>query len=177
MCIQPAEMTTIIANPDVFRKKIIERLEPLVPDEVFAWNLEMGVFNYAVREAAAKKTMKKWENPLFVQIYKDRLRSIHANLGAPDVAARIAAGRLTAQELAFATHQDMAPDVWRPMIDAKLKRDASKYVNDTCANTDMFTCGKCKSTSCFYYEQQTRSADEPMTMFVSCLSCGKNWKQ
>jgi hypothetical protein len=23
---------------------------------------------------------------------------------------------------------------------------------------------------------QTRSADEPMTVFVSCLSCNRNWK-
>lgn len=28
-----------------------------------------------------------------------------------------------------------------------------------------------------YYEKQTRSADEPMTVFGTCLDCGKKWRQ
>ena len=40
----------------------------------------------------------------------------------------------------------------------------------------LFTCSKCKSKKTTYYEMQTRSADEPMTAFVSCLNCGKRWK-
>jgi DNA-directed RNA polymerase subunit M/transcription elongation factor TFIIS len=40
----------------------------------------------------------------------------------------------------------------------------------------LFTCGRCKSQKTTYYEMQTRSADEPMTVFVSCLNCEKNWK-
>jgi len=40
----------------------------------------------------------------------------------------------------------------------------------------LFKCGRCKSMKTSYYEMQTRSADEPMTVFVSCLNCGKNWK-
>ena len=44
------------------------------------------------------------------------------------------------------------------------------------ANTDNFTCYRCKSKRCSYYQLQTRSADEPMTTFVTCIDCGNRWK-
>ena len=37
-------------------------------------------------------------------------------------------------------------------------------------------CFKCKKRKCSYYQMQTRSADEPMTTFVTCLLCGNNWQ-
>eukprot|EP00826_Nyctotherus_ovalis_P040862 TRINITY_DN4060_c0_g1_i23.p3 TRINITY_DN4060_c0_g1~~TRINITY_DN4060_c0_g1_i23.p3 ORF type:complete len:108 (-),score=36.34 TRINITY_DN4060_c0_g1_i23:124-447(-) len=40
----------------------------------------------------------------------------------------------------------------------------------------MHKCGKCKGNKTTYYQQQTRSADEPMTTFVRCLDCGNSWK-
>jgi transcription elongation factor S-II len=43
--------------------------------------------------------------------------------------------------------------------------------------TDMFKCRRCGSRSCNYYEMQTRSADEPMTQFITCLDCNNHWKQ
>lgn len=39
-----------------------------------------------------------------------------------------------------------------------------------------FKCYKCKSNKCTFYALQTRSSDEPMTLFVTCLTCGNNWK-
>lgn len=66
--------------------------------------------------------------------------------------------------------------------------------------TDMFICSKCHGKSCTYtqvrvhlqadrplfshwsspprscVQVQTRSADEPMTTFVLCNSCGNRWK-
>ena len=45
------------------------------------------------------------------------------------------------------------------------------------AVTDSFTCRKCRSKKCTYYELQTRSADEPMTLFITCIDCGTKWKQ
>ena len=59
---------------------------------------------------------------------------------------------------------------------ALITRSASTSGNNMQASTDMFTCRKCKSKKCSYYELQTRSADEPSTIFVTCLECGKNWK-
>jgi len=39
-----------------------------------------------------------------------------------------------------------------------------------------FTCKKCKGTKTSHYSLQTRSADEPMTVFVCCLTCGNRWR-
>lgn len=39
------------------------------------------------------------------------------------------------------------------------------------------TCGVCKSRKISSYQQQTRSADEPMTTFAKCLACGKRWRE
>ena len=39
-----------------------------------------------------------------------------------------------------------------------------------------FTCRKCKQNKTVHSERQTRSADEPMTIFVACLTCGNRWR-
>ena len=39
-----------------------------------------------------------------------------------------------------------------------------------------FTC-KCGSRNTTFYEMQTRSADEPMTQFITCLDCKNKWRQ
>ena len=37
-------------------------------------------------------------------------------------------------------------------------------------------CKKCKSNAVDTEQKQTRSADEPMTTFVTCLECDRRWK-
>ena len=44
------------------------------------------------------------------------------------------------------------------------------------SETSEFTCGRCKRNKTTYYQLQTRSADEPMTTFVTCLHCNNKWK-
>lgn len=167
----------IVENPEEFRENVCKKLSIKIPDLTFVKNLEKGIFNYAIKEANTKKTIKKWDNQYFVHIYVDRLRSIYMNLKNPGLMSQIELREITPQALAFATHQEMCADRWTLLIERKIKRDASKYVNNIKASTDMFTCKKCKSKKCSYYELQTRSADEPMTVFITCLDCGKHWKQ
>ena len=104
------------------------------------------------------------------------MRSIYLNLKNPKLLDSLKSSEINTETLAYMTHQEMNPDHWKGLIDKKMRRDANKYNNNTQASTDMFTCGKCKSKRCTYYELQTRSADEPATIFVTCLECGKNWK-
>lgn len=165
-----------ISNPEKFRQNVVAKLLLILEDERTTINLEKGVYNYAIKESGNRKIIKKWENPHFTQIYTDRLRSIYINLKNPELLHQIKNGEITSQTMAFMSHQEMNPQGWRKLIDAKIKRDANKYSNNTQASTDMFTCKKCRGKRCTYYELQTRSADEPATIFVTCLDCGKNWK-
>ena len=121
--------------------------------------------------------MKKWENSPFVQLYVDRLRSLYMNLKHEDILHAIQNDELKVQTYAFMTHQEMKPSIWKELLEKKALMENSKFETDLVANTDMFTCGKCKSKKCSYYTMQTRSADEPETIFISCLDCGKNWKR
>jgi transcription elongation factor S-II len=40
----------------------------------------------------------------------------------------------------------------------------------------LYFCGKCKGSQTTYTQAQIRSADEPMTVFISCLNCNHSWK-
>tara|TARA_B100000900_G_C20558612_1_gene707873 strand:- start:57 stop:581 length:525 start_codon:yes stop_codon:yes gene_type:complete len=160
----------------LFRDNIRKGLNKFVDNETISTNLEIGVYKYAYKEARQKKILKKWDNKKFLQIYIDRLRSIYINLKNVDLLNNIKSGEITPQSIAFMTHQEMNPNRWKILIENKMKRDENKYNTNLEASTDMFTCKKCKSKRCTYYELQTRSADEPATIFVTCLDCGKNMK-
>jgi transcription elongation factor S-II len=165
-----------IENPELFRKNICEKLKQLLDSEKKAVNLEKGVFNYSLKEAALRKVVKKWDNPYYIQIYLDRLKSVYVNLGNEQLLNLVKTGSISVKTLAFMTHQEMQPEKWEALIQAKIKKDKSKYDTQQEAMTDTFKCRKCQSNKCSYYQMQTRSADEPMTTFVTCLECANRWK-
>ena len=164
-----------IENSELFRSNIRAKINEKLKNEKHSINLEKGIFNYALKEADQRKIVKKWDNKHFVQIYLDRLRSIYINLN-DSIIEQINNGTVKAHVVAFMTHQELNPDKWTTLIEAKAKRDANKFETNIAAATDTFTCRKCKGNQCTYYQMQTRSADEPMTCYISCVLCGNRWK-
>ena len=164
-----------IDNVDSFRANVRQKLDAILHNEKNSSNLEKGVFNYALKEAEYRKVVKKWDNKFFVQIYLDRLRSIFTNLKG-EVLQQINDGTMKPHVVAFMTHQELSPDKWDEMIKAKIIRDKNKFETTISASTDTFTCRKCKGNQCTHYCQQLRSADEPTTIFVQCITCGNRWK-
>ena len=164
-----------IQHPEKFSANVSKKLNEFLNEEKDSINMEKAIYNYTLKEATNKKIIKKWDNPGFIQIYVDHLRSIYFNL-KPALLEKIKNGEILAQQVPFMTHQELQPEKWSKLIELKIKRDKSKFENNVEASTDTFTCRKCKSNKCSYYQLQTRSADEPMTIYVTCLSCDNRWK-
>lgn len=170
-----------VSNPIEFRKNVCLHLHRLIGSPLFSQksteNIEKSIYNYCIKMASERNIVKKWDNPFFVQLYTDRLRSIYLNLKlSEDFRQRLLTKEIKPHELGGISHQDMAPEKWKKLIEDKKVRDENKYTPKLEASTDNFTCRKCKSKECSYYQLQTRSADEPMTTFVTCIKCSNRWK-
>lgn len=166
-----------ITDPTKFRKNIVLKLNEWTKNEKISKNLERGIYNFAIQHSKEKSIVRKWENSAFAQIYIDRLRSIYRNLKSnPELATALQQFKFKAHTLAFMTHQEMCPERWKVLIQTKKIKEENIYAPKLDANTDNFTCRRCKSKRCSYYQLQTRSADEPMTTFVTCIECGNRWK-
>ena len=68
-----------ITNPENFRENIRKKLKERVlsfydsQSDIFSKNMEKGIYNYTIKESNRRKIIKKWANPLFVQLYIDML--------------------------------------------------------------------------------------------------------
>ncbi|CAI5512412.1 unnamed protein product [Closterium sp. Naga37s-1] len=113
--------------------------------------------------------------------YKNKFRSISFNLkdpSNPDLRRRVLLGDVSAVDLAVMSPEDMASDSRkRENEEVKRKKTFEAMRGQTMgATTDMFKCGKCNQRKTTYFQMQTRSADEPMTTYVTCLVCQNRWK-
>lgn len=160
------------------RENIVKKLDDILNNEKRSINLEKAIYNWSIQQATTKNIVKKWDNPQFIQLYQDKLRCLYLNLksNSSTLLQRINNKEIKVKDLPFMSHQEIQPELWRPIIEAKIKRDKSKCEINLEAATDEFTCFKCKKNRCTYYQLQTRSADEPMTTFVTCVNCGNRWK-
>lgn len=165
-----------VSEPEIFRANVKLNLGEILDDTKAGDNLERGIYNAVLQSADEKNIVKKWENEYFVQLYADKFRSLYVNLQKPEVKKLITEKEIKPHKLAFMTHQEMQPTKWAALIEDLKIKNQNKYTPKIEASTDNFTCYKCKSKECSYYQLQTRSADEPMTTFVTCIKCGNRWK-
>lgn len=101
----------VVTNPEQFRKNITDKvIFPILKDEKKAKNLEIGIYNFSIQEATYKKTIKKWDNCYFVQIYIDKLRTICYNLkNFKNILDSINDNTYKVQDIAFMIHQELVP--------------------------------------------------------------------
>ena len=171
-----------IKEPEKFRQNIVNKFFEIVEDNNISKNIEKGIYNHTIQKAKKQQIIRKWTNSYFVQIYLFKLYAVYLNLKKDSsiqnksLLERLKKKEFLAHKLAFMSHQEMFPKIWKNLIDAKIKRDETLCTTNMEAATDEFKCYKCKLRKCTYYQMQTRSADEPMTTFVTCLNCGANWK-
>ena len=144
--------------------------------------LEKGIFENAFKYAQKNYVPRSWKSPIFVEIYRQLVRLVLSNIHPdspvknPRLLSRILDGEFTLYELPSLTSYEMFPEKWFELRDKQLQREQKILEGNKSRATDQFKCRRCGKRECTYYELQTRSADEPMTIFVTCLNCGKEWR-
>jgi transcription elongation factor S-II len=116
-------------------------------------------------------------------IKKAKYRSVVFNLNDPenpDLRRKVLLGQIKPEVLVSMSAVEMASQKrQRENIQIRLK-SLSRCLHDADlkekASTDMFQCSRCQDRKCTYYQLQTRSADEPMTTYVTCVNCNNHWK-
>jgi len=159
-----------------YRDKTYLELQKLFSDDKLSKNMEIGIFNYTIKASTFNKITKDWKNIYFKLLYKQRAKTMLINLkNIPELITNLKTKKIKVEDISFYTHQELNPELWKELIDEKIKIDKNKYENCPKINSE-FKCRKCQSNNCSYYQLQTRSADEPMTTFVNCLDCGNRWR-
>ncbi|KAG8380999.1 hypothetical protein BUALT_Bualt06G0075200 [Buddleja alternifolia] len=185
--IGPPKLTSLISCKDPLRDKVRELLaEALCKVSVEVDDddddLRDRVNNcdpYRVAVLVETAMFEKWGKSNGTQKFK--YRSIMFNIkdaNNPDFRRKVLIGEFEPHAVLELTPEEMASDA-RRVENEKLKQKAmfnSERAAAPKASTHEFTCGRCKKKECTYYQMQTRSADEPMTTFVTCVNCNNHWK-
>jgi transcription elongation factor S-II len=145
--------------------------------------LEMCIYNGAIHESKQRNLIRSWTYPLFVHVYKMRARKILSNfnetsyVGNTELFTLFKEGTIDFKGLSAMNTYELFPSRWRDQFEKQQIREKKQLEGNRNMATDHFLCGRCHKRECTYYEMQTRSADEPMTIFITCLNCGKHWRQ
>ncbi|XP_021752738.1 transcription elongation factor TFIIS-like [Chenopodium quinoa] len=113
--------------------------------------------------------------------HKFKYRSIVFNIKDaknPDFRRKVLLGDIKPERIVNLTAEEMASEQRRienQEIEKRALFDCERG-GPPKATTDQFRCGRCGQRKTTYHQMQTRSADEPMTTFVTCVNCNNHWK-
>ena len=168
------------------RQSVVNAINTLLKDSITEKQqieLEHYIYNNSLEIAKKKHIHLSWNQPLFVQIYLSSARSVVGNLHPTSyiqnktLFSRFKSGEITLEEAASFNFNDLYPELWKDLSVRQFEREKRLLEGNKSMATDQFFCKRCKKRECTYYELQTRSADEPMTIFIQCVNCGKQWRQ
>lgn len=145
-----------------------------IGDEAIGRTLEEHILRRCDQEAHKWELDASWEYGPFLRMYQSRCAHLFRHL--PVWKDRLLSGDIAPDQYAFMSEVDLEPGTWQEALEKVFAREANTLATQRSASITLY-CNRCKKqTSCDYYQLQTRSADEPMTTFVTCLECDKRWK-
>jgi DNA-directed RNA polymerase subunit M/transcription elongation factor TFIIS/ferredoxin len=161
---QAAPVHTIHAS-NVF---VDHPLRTLVRNSFDSNDVETAILQRCVREAQQWLIDIDWDNPVFLGLYRNRAVELYPLRGQLST--------MEPAEFAEMSPVQQNPARWAELIQKSVEKDKALYSKEVTASIVLY-CSRCKrKTKCDYYQMQTRSADEPMTTFITCLECDKKWK-
>ena len=165
------------------RLKVASVVNTTLSNTVDSATLERLIFQHTFMRATKDEIRRAWDNPLFYDMYLAVARRVIGNLSPSSyvkngsLLERYKEGDITLETIVNHNYYELFPEKWQKLVDQQAKMERIQLEGDFSRATDRWQCSSCKKRKCTYYELQTRSADEPMTIFIHCLNCQKRWTQ
>ena len=164
------------------RDKVVENFGELLENNELATQLEESILHVVCEQAIKENIDVDWNNRVFWNMYRSRAISFY-EYGRRATTSDdgkwillLKQREITAREFAEMNAVDLCPSRWKDAVERIIESEKKLYSKNESAAIFMW-CSACKKkTKCDYYQMQTRSADEPMTTFVTCLECDRKWK-
>lgn len=169
------------------RKNILNTLKSIFSEDditdLEVLGLERCIYNATINTANYMHIGKAWTHHPFIELYKMIAKHITANFHPSsyvqntELFTKYKAGEVTFKDISEMDTYQMFEERWKDSFLQQEVREKRQLEGNRSMATDRFLCMKCLKRECTYYEMQTRSADEPMTIFITCMYCGKHWRQ
>jgi len=165
------------------RKQIQTAFENSGISDVSVDELEHNLYLASIKDAEARHVTCHWQNKLFQHLYETRVRHMCGNLipvsyvGNTKLLDSLRTGTVTIPQMCSLDTYAIDNARWKDYIHRRTQREKRQLEGNKAMATAQFLCMRCHKRECTYYEMQTRSADEPMTIFITCINCGKHWRQ
>jgi DNA-directed RNA polymerase subunit M/transcription elongation factor TFIIS len=163
------------AQTEIDRKYIVQEFDKFINCLSISMQIEKGLFEFSLNYI--KTCLLEWTD--FKAIYMDKFFEICENLDMDNkkinnrtLLPSLLNGTIAAQTVPFLKMYQLHPLQWKHIIDKNNLRDLTLYTVNT---TDEMKCGRCGERKHTYYITQTRSADEPATVFYTCINCKKTF--
>jgi len=149
------------------RYETVLRLSHIIFDIEISNEIEKGIFEFSLLHV----TTHGLEYKTVTSIYHDKEYDIIYNLKDPtntNLLKSIKEGHIIPYAIAFLSPQQLNPDRWKDLLEKKMFRQEAE---NNMATTDRYRCRKCGERKAKVTELQIRSADEPCSLFITCLIC------
>ena len=184
------------------RFKVVFKLHQELNNEKKSKNIEISIYNYTINYIRHNKIIEiyklhkknkrkivnnneiSWNNDRFKRIYLAKARSILFNLkneNNPTFKTNVINNIISSRNIVNLKPEEIYPEIWEDTFQRILNKEMIRIKNEGKeleeAHEGQYECRKCKCKKVSYYELQTRSADEPMTVYFTCLNCQNHWKE
>lgn len=148
----------------------------------YSSKIEDGVYKYAINKCGGYF----YYNITFKRQYRNKMISLFRNLNPDDkdiknknLIIRLFNNDVNGEDLASMKPDDLFPEHWKEIKDKHDSNEKYIYSKKYGAISSTEICRKCNvPNTVTYYTMQTRSIDEPDTIFFICTNkkCGNRWK-
>ena len=142
--------------------------------------MEKSIYNTTIKEARLKCIERSWDSQQFKWLYKKNYNRLMGNISYNNnntfVLNKLKYNIWEPENVVSMKAEILYPELWESLLLKSAKKLAALGKENNQQGSTFFKCSKCRQNNCVYFQMQTRSADEPMTTFITCLNCGNRWK-